>query len=222
MTRPIVPTRRSAQRGVSLVFSLITLVALSLAAVALIRSVDTGATILGNLSFKQDTLLAADEAARRAISWLDVNRGGTTLNSSIEAQGYRAMTVTRLDATGTRTGDNQRAVIDWNMNDCDEHPSTSYANCIKPLAAAMSLGPNNVEARWLIVRVCSAEGDPTLSTVACSRPITASAAPTQEKGEMNYTDPKLQQIVLSQYFRVIVRARGARNTVSVTETLVHF
>ncbi len=59
MTRPIVPTRRSAQRGVSLVFSLITLVALSLAAVALIRSFATGATILRNLSFEQDTLLSA-------------------------------------------------------------------------------------------------------------------------------------------------------------------
>ena len=169
MTRPFHPSRRS-QRGVSLVFSLITLVALSLAAVALIRSVDTGATILGNLSFKQDTLLAADEASRRAISWLDVNRGGNTLNTSIEAQGYRAMTVDRLDATGTRSGDNTRAVVDWNMNDCSDHPSTSYASCIKPLANALSLGPNDVQARWLIVRVCSAEGDPPSPGVAFPRP----------------------------------------------------
>lgn len=65
------PPRRSRQRGVSLLFAMITVVALSLAAVAMIRSVDTGTTILGNLSFKQDTLLAADEATRLAIKWLD-------------------------------------------------------------------------------------------------------------------------------------------------------
>ncbi|MGY0193580.1 pilus assembly PilX family protein [Leptothrix sp. BB-4] len=224
-TRPSHPVRtrlrHAAQRGVSLVFSLITLVALSLAAVALIRSVDTGATILGNLSFKQDTLLAADEATRQAIAWLDNNRGGTTLHASIEAQGYSAASVADLDPAGIRPSTNaryaQRVLIDWDMNNCG-----GFANCVKPLATALSVGPNAVQARWYIVRVCSNAGDPTLSTVACARPITASTAPTAEKGEMNYTDPKLQQVVLSQYFRVIVRARGGRNTTSVTETLVHF
>ncbi|MDP4300095.1 pilus assembly PilX family protein [Leptothrix discophora] len=210
---------RIAQRGVSLVFSLITLVALSLAAVALIRSVDTGATILGNLSFKQDTLLAADEATRQAIAWLDNNKTGTVLHASIQAQGYSAQSVARLDATGTRTSDNTRALIDWDMNNC---AGQTAASCVKPLATALSVGNGAVQARWFIMRVCSAAGDPTLNTVACSRPITATTAPTAEKGEMNYTDPKLQQIVLSQYFRVIVRARGGRNTTSVTETLVHF
>ncbi len=213
---------RSTQRGVSLVFSLITLVALSLAAVALIRSVDTGATILGNLSFKQDTLMAADEAARQAIAWLDNNKTGTTLHANDSANGYSAASVAGLDATGTRTADATRAVIDWDMDNCAAQASGSYASCVRPLATALSVGGGAVQARWYIVRVCSAAGDPTLASVACARPITASAAPTAEKGEMNYTDPKLQQVVLSQYFRVIVRARGGRNTTSVTETLVHF
>ena len=212
---------RATQRGVSLVFSLITLVALSLAAVALIRSVDTGATILGNLSFKQDTLMAADEATRQAIAWLDNNRAGTALYTSIQDQGYSAATVAELDPAGTRpsTAANyaQRVLIDWDMNNCG-----GYANCVKPLATALSVGPASVQARWYIVRVCNTAGDPSLPTVACARPITASTAPTAEKGEMNYTDPKLQQVLLTQYFRVIVRARGGRNTTSVTETLVHF
>ena len=43
--------RRRAARGASLVFAMITVVALSLAAVALVRSVDTGLNILGNLGF---------------------------------------------------------------------------------------------------------------------------------------------------------------------------
>ena len=46
----VTPTsqHRNRQRGVSLLFAMITVVALSLAAVAMIRSVDTGTTILGN------------------------------------------------------------------------------------------------------------------------------------------------------------------------------
>ena len=46
----IEPSFRTAQRGVVLFFALIALVAMSLAAVALIRSVDTSTIIAGNLA----------------------------------------------------------------------------------------------------------------------------------------------------------------------------
>ena len=44
---------RSRQRGVSLFFALVCLVAIMLAAVALVRSVDTSTLISGNLAFQQ-------------------------------------------------------------------------------------------------------------------------------------------------------------------------
>ena len=44
------------QRGVVLFIALIALVAMSLAAVALVRSVDTATIIAGNLAFKQSEL----------------------------------------------------------------------------------------------------------------------------------------------------------------------
>lgn len=224
--RPVLPPKsrrcgRMRQRGVSLIFSLMTLVALSLAAVALIRSVDTGGTILGNLSFKQDTLLAADDASRQAIQWLSDNAGSTALHANVPTQGYSASLIDKLDPTGTRSSDTTRVLIDWDNNDCSAYPSGSYATCFDPLAAELSLA-NGVRARWMILRVCNNAGDPTLNTVSCAKPLKAVLSGSSERGDIRYDDPRLQQTVLAQYFRVIVRAKGARNTTSTTETLVHF
>lgn len=58
------------QRGVILFFTLIALVVMSLAAVALIRSVDTSTMIGGNLAFKQAGTSSADEGVEAAIAWL--------------------------------------------------------------------------------------------------------------------------------------------------------
>jgi type IV pilus assembly protein PilX len=70
--RVLVPTRPSIHRqgGVILFFTLIALVVMSLAAVALIRSVDTSTMIGGNLAFKQAGTSSADEGVEAAIAWL--------------------------------------------------------------------------------------------------------------------------------------------------------
>ncbi len=61
---------RVGQRGVSLFFALIALLVISLAAVALIRSVDTSTLIAGNLAFKQSTTLSGDAGIEAAVAWL--------------------------------------------------------------------------------------------------------------------------------------------------------
>jgi Tfp pilus assembly protein PilX len=55
------------QRGVVLFFTLIALLAMSLAAVSLIRSVDTSAMITGNLAFKQSATNSADTGIAAAM-----------------------------------------------------------------------------------------------------------------------------------------------------------
>jgi type IV pilus assembly protein PilX len=63
--------RIARQRGVVLFFALIALVAMSLAAVALIRSVDTGTLIAGNLAFKRTATLAGDIGTEAATLYLN-------------------------------------------------------------------------------------------------------------------------------------------------------
>jgi type IV pilus assembly protein PilX len=62
--------RAMMQRGVVLFFTLIALVVMSLAAVALIRSVDTSNIIAGNLAFKQAGTSSGDAGIEAAIAWL--------------------------------------------------------------------------------------------------------------------------------------------------------
>ena len=91
--------RRMKQRGVVLFFALIALLALSLSAVALIRSVDTSTMIAGNLAFRQASSASADAGVESAIRWLDstsvangamdaVVNPAHPLNQDAPAQGY--------------------------------------------------------------------------------------------------------------------------------------
>lgn len=60
--------RRRTQRGLSLFIALIAIVALSLAGAALLRSVDTGNQVAGNLAFRQAAVHAADLGVEAAFA----------------------------------------------------------------------------------------------------------------------------------------------------------
>jgi type IV pilus assembly protein PilX len=74
--RQLTPTKRAisrtlssprSQRGIALFVALIVMVALSLAGVALVRSIDTTTSITGNIAFRQSALLQANWAVEEAI-----------------------------------------------------------------------------------------------------------------------------------------------------------
>lgn len=216
-TKSLSPNTRSPQRGLSLIFALLTVAALTLAAVALIRAVDSGTGIMGNLSFKQDTLLGADEATRRAITWLANHRADEALYNDIAERGYSASQLDTLDATGNGTAAT-RVAVNWSDRPC----AGSYARCFAPAQETITLS-SGVTAQYLIVRLCSAAGDPALGTLRCAQPVSAANATTTERGEISAQSPtRVGGAALAQYYRIIVRARGPRQTVSTTETLVHF
>ena len=64
------PLHSAKQRGVVLFLALIALLVMSLAAVALIRSVDTNTLIAGNLAFRQAATTSADAGVEAAITML--------------------------------------------------------------------------------------------------------------------------------------------------------
>ena len=123
------------QQGVVLFFALIALVVMSLAAVALIRSVDTNSLIAGNLSFKQSTMFSADRGVEDAIAWL-TGKTVATLNVSNVAGGYHATSVT-----------NARTLID--ASGIDSTLDDGQGNAI----------------RFVIQRMCQAEGGLTNTLV---------------------------------------------------------
>jgi type IV pilus assembly protein PilX len=85
-TRPIRPPAR--QQGVVLFIALIVLVAMTLTAIALMRSVDTTTAVAGNVAFKAATLHTSDRGLEAAYRWLVTNAGTAALNNDDTANGY--------------------------------------------------------------------------------------------------------------------------------------
>ena len=76
-------TLRTAQRGVVLFISLIVLVAMTLAGIAVMRSVDTNVLIAGNLAFRNAALSAADAGIESARAWLSAQTAGSLINDQV-------------------------------------------------------------------------------------------------------------------------------------------
>ena len=80
--------RKQKQGGVVLFISLIVLVAMSLAGIALLRSVDTTVMVSGNIGLKQSSILGADQGTQAAVVWLEANVSGAALQSTNAPMGY--------------------------------------------------------------------------------------------------------------------------------------
>lgn len=212
------PPMRRLQRGVSLLFALMAMVVLGFAAVALTRSVDTGALIMGNLSFKQDTLQSSNSGAEQAIGWLQTNINNTLLNADSAANGYYAAMPSRLDATGNKTSSTDKwTLINWDGS-CQGVPAANVTDCSMVPATGTNVNGNQVQ--YVIVRLCNSPGTATSGNV-CLRPSSTSSSSSSERGELK-PGGKITSAATSPYYQVLVRIIGPRNTVSYTETMVHF
>ena len=231
------PRIRRVQRGVTLLFALVTLVALSIAALALMRSVDTSTLLMGNIGFKQDATVTADQATQVALNWLSTH--GTVLNSDSltigQGQGYYASTKEfdssnaslgkPVDATGQQVADTlNRQLVDWSSNGCTS--GTDYPAALCSLAVPATSITGNNSARYVIFRLCSQAGDYTNAgyTGTCAKWSSGgSGGANGSHGGMSYAGGGPSSTAPSgPYYRIVVRVQGARNTTSFTESIVHF
>src|SRR3546814_10518494 len=99
------------QQGVVLFIALIVLVAMTIAGIALVRSVDTSNLIAGNLAFKQGATLSAEGGAEKAIEWLTSRNGSLELYTPERAAGYYATSQSTLDTTNSHSAEIGRAHV---------------------------------------------------------------------------------------------------------------
>lgn len=196
ITRHPRPGSLARQRGISLMMSMIVLVALSLAGIALMRSVDTSTVIAGNLAFQQSATMSGDVGTETAVAWLEANNSGTTLQSSIVAQGYAA---TRQDPAANQN---------W-----DAFWTAVLASQSVTLTTDTTTG-NTVS--YAIQRLCNAAGDPVSPGVDCAVPQTTGSTAGSSKGSGVVALLYNSQI----YYRITTRIAGPRNTVSYVQTIV--
>lgn len=210
----------STQQGMSLIFALLALVALSMGAVALIRSVDTSGMVLGNLGFKQDATAATERATEAAIVFLQgvPDRTQNSGDTNGGAAGYYASSTDALDPTG-QGSETTRVLVDWQADGCKYANAATSDQCT--LAARSLVGGDGQRTDYVIFRLCRqagaiADGNP------CIAPSDASSGSSTKRGKLDYGDYARFVGSPDAYYRIIVRSVGARNTVSYTETIIHF
>ena len=198
LTRPVARKSPQQQGGVVLMIALIVLVALTLAGVALVRSVDTSNIIAGNLAFQQSATNAADTASETAIAWLETNNTGANLFNNNYAMGYAAF---RADPAIGQSWD-----AFWNNTLSGQM-----------LTMAQDAVTGNTVA-YAIQRLCQSFGAPTsVPSPECSQTSSVSSSIATSSQDVG----NVALLYSSQlYYRITSRIAGPRNTVSYVQTIV--
>ena len=209
---PHVSARPAAQRGVALFFALICMVAIMLAAMMLVRSVDTATLIAGNLAFQQNATRSGDSGTENAINWLtnvQVANSATNVlsdpthpfNNDSPAQGYYAS----LDPTKSLTS-TSGSHFNWDATDSASLGTDAAGNTV----------------RYIIQRMCQTSGVAIANTNCLF-----SGAKLDNNGQ---NIPLPQQVcngpgcpVAGQtpMVRVTSKVTGPKNTVSYVQALIY-
>jgi len=188
---------RRRQSGVVLIVALIMLIAMTLAALALVRSVDTANIIAGNLSFQQAATHSGDRGVETAIAWIE-NNPGLTLSDSA-ASGYAA--------NGLTAAPSKPANETW-----DAYWTRLWNGRAVQLATDAATGTT---VAYVIDRLCTNAGAATGGAVCAESPIVGVArGNAEEAGEKQIT--AISQV----YYRITARVQGPRNTVSYVQAVI--
>lgn len=179
------------QSGVVLFIALIVLVAMSLAGVALVRSVDTNLLIAGNLAFKQGATLASGKSIEAARAWVVANATGASLYQDIVSSGYSA---TWQDGFDPRTFSWDAAQVVTLATDAAGYTSS-----------------------YVVHRMCATAGDP--GSKACVKSGSSGTA-TSSFGSVSYSSYALSLSGTSPVYRITTRVRGPKNTTSYIQVVI--
>ena len=183
---------RARQEGVVLLIALIVLVAMSLAGVALIRSVDTSITVAGNLAFSQSAVQSGDRGIVEAAKWLEAKNTGPALSNTDEVNGYYAST--------------PNPEPDW-------HDMGSWTGASKVVNGGTPDASGNV-VRYVIHRMCANVG--SWNGNPCAR----APGPLGAAGQSQTTTAVPFEGTPLLFYRITSRVDGPRNTVSVVQSSV--
>lgn len=189
---------RRKQSGVVLLVALIMLIAMTLAALTLVRSVDTANIIAGNLSFQQAATHAGDRGIETAIAWIENNPA--LLFSDSPASGYAA--------NGLSAAPVKPANETWD----------AYWTRVWSPRPAVTMATDTVTGTtvaYVIDRLCANAGAATGgASCSASALVGIAVGNAEEAGEK-------QVAALSQvYYRITVRISGPRNTLSYVQAVI--
>ena len=181
------------QHGIALLVALVVLAALGLVAVALIRSVDTTTSVVGNLGSRQTSLLTANRAVEEAVAAL-FEAPYAVLDKDADDVGHNYY-------ASIQPGEGRNGVPRMLQNLADY-----------PAAARTIADDAGNTIRYVIERVCNAAGD-----AIPARCDTTEAAPV-----VGTTTGETSRVELPRtpLYRLTIRVDGPRNTVSFAQAML--
>lgn len=200
----------SRQRGVVLFVALIVIVAMALAGLALVRSVDTNVIVAGNIAFKQGATNAGDQGIEAARTWLLANKGTLSDDQVVaNTSAYYSNWQATADLTGN---DPTKGDFDWNGN---------------ALQVTANDGAGN-RVRYVIHRMC-ANSNTTPSSTTCVKVSSTTTGSTSSGGEYSGrrgyegggSSSGFNLNNATVYYRITVRVDGPRNTTSYVQALMY-
>ena len=191
---------RRAQSGIVLIVALIVLVAMTVAAIALVRNVDTSNLVAGNLSFQQAATHYADIGLENAIKWLGEKNDGTSFLDQDQPVGsghlfYRAAGNTSVPPSSGS----------W-----DSYWQTTLSQRATSLPRDTNTG-NTIS--YIIDRLCDGAGS-ALNGVLCFTPPLLDVGNSEESGEKQPYPP------LIVYYRITVRVAGPHDTATYFQSVI--
>jgi len=199
-TRLPTATRR-AQSGVVLFIALIVMVALSLAGIALVRSVDTGVSITANLGFRQASIPPTTWAVENAIAAMFEKKDIADLEKKNLNQNYYAY---RFEVNDNTKPEDKHGVP------YDLQGVGSPSNYPGTFQKTTDAAGNTV--RYVIERMCLAEGPATAANCDMSPPKKSEATTTMELEK-----PDLIRV---PFYRITVRVDGPNNTTTFAQAML--
>ena len=195
-SRPQPPARR--QRGAVLFMALIALIALTLAGLAMVRSVDTGNVISGNMAFRQAAMQNSDvgiEAAFVALPGiLNISKDANIANQ------YFALRQP-VDAMGVPTS------VNWANVACRDNDNSS-----------VTCDEQDYQVKYVIDRLCEAQtaGSTTVTDLQGYCFVDVSSGRSGSKGAFQAVFSGANSV----YYRVTVQVSGPRNTTAYVQAII--
>lgn len=237
------------QRGVVLLIALIVLVAMTLAGIAMMRSVDTGIIITGNMAFKQTTIHAGDVGIDSGFdSLMNIANSSTdkpVLNytsQSVPAGGCGTVSSTYCQSGAYVFPGYSAAVVNSceidNTCPASQTPwwtNSAYWSSTAAVPPVVKYVVDDNGSGTIAVKNAVGPNDKLLTTVRylIHRMCTTSGLGPSDSGNMCQTyeesgtstggSKSVGAVVfsnLSVFYRITARSEGPRNTVAYSQTLV--
>jgi type IV pilus assembly protein PilX len=213
-----------AQSGIVLFFALLALAVMSIAAVALIRSVDTNALLSGNMAFRQSASSASNVALEGVTENITKNVALTVSTAHMRQLGYYANCI-QFDTQPTALvcDGNRLTTMKWDDSNSKLAPNQTDGN--DEIRDGIDRQGN--EIRYVIERMCNyseAEINSGTAPSDASRCMMASSPSNGENCSHNIGNLELFKRCIaasdSPLYRITLRIAGPKNTLTFMQSFI--